>query len=65
MLFFLPVTGLALGIAGLRKEPNGRGMAIAGIVLNGLCVAGWLLVLLTIFGLFAAASGAAVYGVNQ
>lgn len=41
-----PVVGFFLGIAGLRSEPAGRGMSIAGLILNGLCLLGWALVIL-------------------
>ncbi|MEY2849385.1 MAG: hypothetical protein RI885_2052 [Actinomycetota bacterium] len=32
----LPLVGAILGFVGLRREPAGRGMAIAGIWINGL-----------------------------
>lgn len=44
--FVVPIVGLVLGIVGLRREPAGRGMAIAGLILNGLMLVGWILVVL-------------------
>ena len=39
-LFIVPsVVGLILGVAGLKKEPAGRGFAIAGIWLNAIILA--------------------------
>ncbi|QEO13367.1 DUF4190 domain-containing protein [Agromyces intestinalis] len=42
--FVVPIVGLVLGILGLRREPQSRTMAIWGIVLNGVMLAGSLLV---------------------
>ncbi|MGR0320033.1 hypothetical protein [Agromyces sp. ZXT2-3] len=36
----VPVAGLVLGILALRREPSARTMAIWGIVLNGVMLAG-------------------------
>ncbi|WP_420367183.1 DUF4190 domain-containing protein [Curtobacterium sp. L1-20] len=52
--FLVPLVGLILGIVGLRKEPAGRGMAITGLVLNGLFVIGWALLILFVIGIGAA-----------
>ncbi|WP_395243545.1 hypothetical protein ACGGZK_15635 [Agromyces sp. MMS24-K17] len=52
--FFLPAAGLVLGILALRREPSSRTMAIWGVVLNAVMLAGALLV-----GLGAAAVGLA------
>ncbi|WP_127793076.1 DUF4190 domain-containing protein [Agromyces sp. LHK192] len=38
--FFLPVAGVVLGILALRREPASRTMAIWGIVLNSIMLAG-------------------------
>ena len=50
----VPIAGLVLGIAGLRREPAGRGFAIAGILINGvfvlLAVLAIVFVLLLVFG---------------
>jgi hypothetical protein len=35
----VPVVGLVLGVVGLRREPAGRGFAIAGIWTNGVILA--------------------------
>ncbi len=42
--FFVPVIGLVLGIMALKREPASRTMAIWGIVLNGVMLAGAVLV---------------------
>ena len=49
-LLFPPIVGVILGHMGLKREPNGRGMAIAGLVMNYLSLALLLLgvVLVTI-----------------
>ncbi|MGO2004495.1 MULTISPECIES: DUF4190 domain-containing protein [Micrococcaceae] len=52
----VPIVGLVLGIIGLRREPAGRGMAIAGIIINSLTLLGWLLLIIfvvAIGGMFA------------
>lgn len=51
--FLLPLGGLVLGIVGLQREPASRTMAIWGIVLNSVMLAGAAL-----FGLGALALGA-------
>ncbi|WP_308799823.1 hypothetical protein [Agromyces silvae] len=42
--FVVPVAGLVLGILALKREPASRTMAIWGIVLNALMLAGAVLV---------------------
>lgn len=59
--FLVPVVGLILGIVGLRKEPAGRGMAIAGLVLNGLFVLGWALVIIFVFVIGIGAATTSTY----
>lgn len=54
LVLIVPVVGVILSVVGLRREPAGRGMAIAGIVLNGIFLAGWLLLAALGFGLFGA-----------
>ncbi|MDN5813663.1 MAG: DUF4190 domain-containing protein [Arthrobacter sp.] len=54
--FVVPIVGLVLGIIGLQREPAGKGMAIAGLILNGLMLLGWLLLIAAIIflgGIFA------------
>ncbi|WP_233279383.1 DUF4190 domain-containing protein [Microterricola pindariensis] len=53
--FIVPVAGLILGILALQREPAARTMAIWGVVLNSVVLAGGLLVGLgaLIFGLAA------------
>ena len=41
--FFVPVAGLVLGVMALQREPQSRTMAIWGIVLNGVMLAGTVL----------------------
>ncbi|GAA1775728.1 hypothetical protein [Agromyces lapidis] len=50
--FVVPIVGLVLGIMALKREPAARTMAIWGIVLNAVLLAGATLV----------AIGAAVFG---
>ncbi|MFJ3030369.1 DUF4190 domain-containing protein [Curtobacterium sp. NPDC087080] len=52
--FLVPLVGFVLGIVGLRKEPAGRGMAVTGLILNGLFVVGWALFLIVVIGIGAA-----------
>ncbi|GAA3894627.1 hypothetical protein GCM10022381_40310 [Leifsonia kafniensis] len=49
--FFAPVAGLVTGIMALSREPANRTMAIWGIVLNSVMIAGWVLIGLLIVGL--------------
>ena len=42
--FFVPIVGLVLGVMALRREPDSRTMAIWGIVLNAVMLAGTVLV---------------------
>ena len=50
--FFVPIAGLVLGILALKREPASRTMAIWGIVLNSVMLAGTVL----------AGIGAAIFG---
>ncbi len=54
--FLVPIVGFIFGVVGIRKEPAGRGMAIAGLVLNGIFLFGWLLLLIFVFGIFGLAA---------
>ena len=54
--FFLPLIGFILGIVGIRREPAGRGMAITGLILNGLFVIGWTLIVLAVIGVLSTAA---------
>ncbi|MGO4679712.1 DUF4190 domain-containing protein [Microbacterium sp. 2MCAF23] len=56
--FLVPIAALILGIAGLRKEPAGRGMAVAGVIISSLILLVWALILI----LFLAV-GLSVFGV--
>lgn len=51
--FLAPLAGLVVGILALRSEPHNRTMAIWGIVLNAVMLAGVILVALVavVFGL--------------
>ncbi len=44
--FIAPIAAFVLGIMGLRREPEGRGLAWAGIVISFLTLFGWLLLIL-------------------
>jgi hypothetical protein len=59
--FLVPVVGFILGIVGLRREPAGRGMAITGLVLNGLFVVGWALVIVFVFVIGIGAATTSTY----
>jgi len=52
--FFVPIVGVVLGVLALKREPASRTMAIWGIVLNAVMLAGALLVAFgaITFGLF-------------
>lgn len=54
-VFVVPTIGLVLGFSGLRREPAGRGFALAGIWINGIVLAGW--VLLIVFVVLALVAG--------
>lgn len=49
--FLVPLLGLILGLVGVKKEPAGKGMAVTGIILNGLMIAGWVLLFVFLFSL--------------
>lgn len=52
--FFLPLVGVVLGVSGARTEPAGRGIAIAGIIVNLVCMAFWIvIILMLVLGLIA------------
>lgn len=61
--FFVPIVGLILGIVGLKREPHGRGMAITGIVINGLILAGWLIVLVVTLLIMIAGGGLGLFAI--
>jgi hypothetical protein len=46
--FFAPVAGLVTGIMALSREPHSRTMAIWGIVINAVMLAGSIIVVLVI-----------------
>jgi hypothetical protein len=58
--FFLPLLGFILGILGYKREPAGRGMAVTGLILNGIFMVTWGLIMLVIIGGIIA--GAAAFG---
>lgn len=52
----VPIVGLILGVIGLKREPAGRSLAIAGLIINGLALIGWILLIIIVIvlgGLFA------------
>ena len=44
--FIAPIAALVLGIMGLRREPEGRGLAWAGIIVSAVVLFGWILIVL-------------------
>lgn len=56
--FLVPIVGLILGFMGLNREPRGKGLAITGLILNGLCVLGWVIALIIMITLGGAFFGA-------
>jgi hypothetical protein len=44
----IPLAGLILGWLGLQNKPAGKGMAVTGLILNGLTLLGWVLLVLLV-----------------
>jgi hypothetical protein len=63
--FLVPIGAIVFGIIGIKREPAVRGMSITGLILGGLCLLGWvvLVVLWFVFVVFvtAAAASAGTY----
>jgi hypothetical protein len=59
----VPVGAVVFGIIGIRREPSARGMSITGVVLGGICLLGWLLlvVLWIVFAIILAGAAATSY----
>jgi len=55
--FLCPIVGLVLGIVGIRREPAGRGFAVAGLILNGV-----LLLIPVVVLVFLLTAGVALFG---
>ncbi len=52
----VPILGLILGVIGLKREPAGKSMAIAGLIINALALIGWILLIIVVVvigGMFA------------
>ncbi|MGN8026299.1 DUF4190 domain-containing protein [Microbacterium sp. 22242] len=58
--FLVPIAALILGIAGLRKEPAGRGMALAGVIVSSFILLVWVLILIVFFVVGLSVFGVAV-----
>ena len=58
--FLLPIAALILGIAGLRKEPAGRGMAMTGVIISSLILLVWALIVVFLLVVGLSAFGIAV-----
>ena len=58
--FLLPIAALILGIAGLRKEPAGRGMAMTGVIVSSLILLVWALIVVIVLIVGLSAFGIAV-----
>jgi len=56
--FVVPLIGAILGFVGLRREPAGRGFALAGVWINGLILVFWIVI--TIVVVLAVVAGAVV-----
>ena len=41
--FLVPIAGMVTGFMGLKREPAGKGFAVTGLILNGLCLIGWVI----------------------
>jgi hypothetical protein len=72
--FCVPIAApvaVGLGIAALvqikKRQDNGKGMAIAGLILGGLTTVGWLLylILIVVLGVIGASSGDDEYGAPE
>jgi len=63
--FLVPIVGLVLGIIGSRKEPAGKGLAVAGIIINSIMLVGWAIVLFFMIGIFTLLFTAGVSGVQS
>jgi hypothetical protein len=61
----VPIAGLVLGFAGLRREPAGRGFAIAGIIINGVFVLLAVLAIVFVVLLFLGALGSIPFFLDQ
>ena len=44
----VPLVGLTLGFFALRFNPSAKGMAVTGLILNGLMLLGWVLLVLIV-----------------
>ncbi len=55
--FFVPIAAIVFGAVAARREPQGRTMAIWGIVLGALCIVGWLVLVLVLVVVLAATAG--------
>lgn len=53
------IVGLILGFVALGKEPEARGIAITGLVLNGITFIGWIVFIIVIVLAAAVSAGAA------
>ena len=45
--FLVPIAGVITGFMGMSREPAGKGFAITGLVLNGICLVGWIFGVIT------------------
>jgi len=41
--FLVPIAAIVLGVMGYRREPAGRGFAVAAIVLGSVMAFGWMI----------------------
>jgi len=67
ILFFPPLIGTILGhlsLGAIKRDPNldGKGLAIAGVILGWLSLAGWIILFLFFGGLAIIGIGASATG---
>jgi hypothetical protein len=55
-IVLLPIGAIVLGIIGLRRERNGRGLAITGIIAGGVTLLFWIALVIVIVVLIAVAA---------
>jgi hypothetical protein len=44
--FIVPIGAIIFGSLGVKREPTAKGMSVTGIVLGGVCLLGWVVVVL-------------------
>jgi hypothetical protein len=52
-IIFMPAAAIVLGIIGLRREPNGKALAITGIIAAAVSVIIWVVVVIVFVVFFS------------